>query len=701
MIPINPNKHVDWSKTTEQKASRVSTKLNSEQRTARNYWPLQTLLLITLSFSVVYLSGCRLQRAPKKLHLASGDCQPCTDALLKIEHPELCEDDCTLDDPLYTGPPITLSNFSEVEYVEMTLEECVHRALSNSKVLNKLGGVIVSSPEVARTLLDPALVETNPQTGVEAALSAFDTRFTGSGNLTHTERTFNNNFVGAFSGNITNLGDWNVQLAKQTAAGTQFAVRNITNYTRNDAATNRFRSVWDTVNQIDIRQPLLRGSGVAVNRIAGPNAVFGNYNGVLISRIRSDISLADFESAVRDLVRDVEQNYWELYFAYRNLDTQLTARDAAKETWQNRKLRLDNGVGRPDEEAQARQQYFSFKVEAENALVGLGVTQLGILGAERNLRRLMGMGVSDSQVIKPVTEPTAAPILFDWQASQAATIQQRPEVRRQRWTIKRRELELVAAKALNMWNLDLVGQYGFRGFGDNLFGSRGRSNGSAFDDLLQGNLDDWNVGFELNGPIGNRQGHVAIRNAELNLMREKAILKEQQRQLLHDLGAAYTEVDRSQANIRTLYNTRLAIQEELEPKRIRVEEGKDQVFFLLDVQQRAAQTESQLLRSIINYNQALLNYSYTTGSLLSRYNIMLEEDEWTTAAQQNALEKSVRYKTLFNRKRRDVAPVSAGVDNQSAVPTSCSTDFGDTTAEVPIAANELPFEKLDVTEAVR
>ena len=70
----------------------------------------------------------------------------------------------------------------------------------------------------------------------------------------------------------------------------------------------------------------------------------GNYNGVLIARIRSDISLADFETAVRNLVRDVENNYWELYYAYRDLDTKLTARDAARETWENRKLRLENGV---------------------------------------------------------------------------------------------------------------------------------------------------------------------------------------------------------------------------------------------------------------------------------------------------------------------------------------------------------------------
>ena len=165
--------------------------MKPEQQATRKPWPLRAVLLITLALSFVYLSGCRVHRSPKKLVLASGDCRPCADSLQRVEHPELCEEECGFDDPLYTGPPITLSNFSDVEYLELTLEECVHRALADSKILNKLGGVVVNSPNAARTLLDQALVETNPQTSVEAALSAFDARFTATGNLGHTERTFN------------------------------------------------------------------------------------------------------------------------------------------------------------------------------------------------------------------------------------------------------------------------------------------------------------------------------------------------------------------------------------------------------------------------------------------------------------------------------------------------------------------------------
>ncbi len=52
-------------------------------------------------------------------------------------------------------------------------------------------------------------------------------------------------------------------------------------------------------------------------------------NGVLLARVNTDISIAEFEAGVRDLVSNVENAYWDLYFAYRDLDAKITARDSA------------------------------------------------------------------------------------------------------------------------------------------------------------------------------------------------------------------------------------------------------------------------------------------------------------------------------------------------------------------------------------
>lgn len=643
--------------------------LNSTSHLCRGAKPVA---ILAIGFALCCFSGCSQQR--KQAIQFSPQCGPCQTISQQIEYPQLAEPEHTDGSELLAGPPMTITSFQQSVPWELTVEQCVELALANSKIMQKLGGVVVNSPVGATTLFDQALNETSG-TSVESALSAFDAQLSTSLFFNRTERIFNNPvFGGGADSQNANTAAFQFEISKQTAAGTSFAVRNLTDYTRTNTPIavnpgdfgNRFGSVYDIVNQFEVRQPLGRGSGTLVNRIAGPNAAPGVYNGVLIARVRSDISLADFEAAVRDLVRDVENNYWELYFAYRDLDTKISARESSRATWENRKLRYDNGVGRPDDEAQARQQYFTFQTQAQNALTGVLNGQPGVLGSERNLRRLLGLPTSDGRTIRPISEPSLAPVAFDWDQSQYQTLERRVELRRQKWTIRQRELELIAAKSLNKWQFDVVGQYGFRGFGDELFGNRDVVDGSAFESLLDGNLDDWQVGIELGGAIGKRRGYLTVRNAELNLVRERALLNEQQRQILHDLNAAFTEVDRAMASLKSSFNSRVAVQEELDPKRKRVNAGQDQVFFLLDAEQRAATSESAVHRAVADYNQALLNYAYTSGALLSRYNIHLTEGAWSEAARKNANRKAPRFeKRGENKCDRDTCPISSGAYPQS------------------------------------
>ena len=97
--------------------------------------------------------------------------------------------------------------------------------------------------------------------------------------------------------------------------------------------------------------------------------VADNDERVQIARLNTDISAVDFEAGVRNLVLDVESAYWELYFAHRNLDAMLTCRDLALETWQKVHARQngDTKDGTAAEEAQAREQYFSFRSSCEQA----------------------------------------------------------------------------------------------------------------------------------------------------------------------------------------------------------------------------------------------------------------------------------------------------------------------------------------------
>ena len=93
----------------------------------------------------------------------------------------------------------------------------------------------------------------------------------------------------------------------------------------------------------------------------------------MIARIRTDQTLADFEGGVRNLMRDVEDAYWELYFTYRDLEARKMGRDSALETWKKTHALYLTGTrgGSADREAQARSQYFLFRAQVEQALTDI------------------------------------------------------------------------------------------------------------------------------------------------------------------------------------------------------------------------------------------------------------------------------------------------------------------------------------------
>lgn len=596
-------------------------------------------------------SGCQWQEKPIQL-AANSNPLAIRASQLEIEYPDL---QCETPRPDASVTPNTLKDFESLKPQPITLEDAIRMTLERSPVLQKMGGQVISLPAMSMTVYDPALAASDPNFSSEAALSAFDAQFTHSMFLDRSERRFNNLFFGAGAQLLNSeRGTVSTDISKTTAAGTTFSIRNLTEYQKNNSPANLFPGAWDNVTVAEVRQPLMAGAGTEVTRIAGPNARIGNYNGVLIARIREDVALADFEMAIRDMVRDVEVTYWQLYFAYQDLDAKLSAQEAVRELWVNRYDQERAGARRKADEAQARQQYFNFRAQVENAIVGTGAPGTGLYNTERQLRRLMDLPVSDGTLLRPTSAPNVAPIRFDWDASADLALENRPELRRQRWIVRQRELELVAAKNLSRWRMDLVANYGNRGFGDNFIGSSG-----AIKDQLSGDLDDWRMGMEVNGPFGRRAGHLGVKNAELGLARERVRLDEQQKQLMNDLANAYSEVDRAYAQIESAVNARIAAQEEVTLKFSTKDNDQDGAFFYLDALQRATAGESAVHRAIVDYNNALLNYALVSGALLSNYQIQLSEDPSSSGAVEAAAWSSQFYRS--GQDRRPISlPVSQG-----------------------------------------
>ena len=207
--------------------------------------------------------------------------------------------------------------------------------------------------------------------GLSWNISRFSSRIFFENN----DREVNNQFLGTNGVVQQDLGNIQFDLTKRTATGGQFALRSVSDYDNNNSVGNRFgnpSSSWQTFLEGEVRQPLFRGGRVDVARIAGPGAATGEYNGILIARTRTDATVSEFKIGVRNLISDIENAYWDLYFAYRDLEAKKLARDNALTSWRRIKaLGNERKVGgEADKEGQAREQYFRFEAAVQDAMYG-------------------------------------------------------------------------------------------------------------------------------------------------------------------------------------------------------------------------------------------------------------------------------------------------------------------------------------------
>jgi hypothetical protein len=101
--------------------------------------------------------------------------------------------------PTVSAAPMTLRNaadFENFEYWDLSLAETIEVALSNAEVLRDLGATVLRAPRMLATDQMQGLAETDPQFGMEAALSACDAQFTALGKFQNNDRKFNNRFFG-------------------------------------------------------------------------------------------------------------------------------------------------------------------------------------------------------------------------------------------------------------------------------------------------------------------------------------------------------------------------------------------------------------------------------------------------------------------------------------------------------------------------
>ncbi len=540
--------------------------------------------------------------------------------------------------------PVRMRDRKAVIKWEMTLQEVIFHALSNSKVIRQGGGQFLSpnnsllrSPESVPTVFDLAIQSSGVlygQRGEQAALSEFDAQFTtrflyGSNSVIQNAR-----FTGLPAGSALDetTGQFQTSLQKSLFSGGQIGLSNTWNYSSsNNVAGRLFPSVYEGNMRAEYRQPLLAGSGSLYSMIAGPvsdniQGVTGVQQGILIARLNNKIALTDFEISVTNYLRDVEMQYGKLHLAFQKHQIELQNKQDAERILGIVTARRDASGSELTRLVEAREGTLLAEQRVLEALDE-------VYKQESELRLLMGFTLKNERIIYPIDPPITAEMKLDWNAALSTALSRRPELRRQKAAVKSAELQLTAAENLDRPRLDLLASAQTNGFGNDLLGPRSAPGttqplGNAYDRLLRFNQTGWNLGVEYSQPLGLRFANQQVKNNELKLIKAMTILQAQEADVLHQMTAAFQSVDRTYLAMKNHEMLVRNAEDRMAAAEADYNSNKEGRGYLdLDSLNRArdiyAQAYVKLGQARLEYSMALTDVEYRCGRLLENYNVIL------------------------------------------------------------------------------
>jgi hypothetical protein len=291
--------------------------------------------------------------------------------------------------------------------------------------------------------------------------------------------------------------------------------------------------------------------------------------------------------------------------------------------------------------AQASEQYYFFEQQVVDAFNTL-------LSAESSLRWLLGIARSDGQIIRPTDEPSLAPIAFDYYASVDEALLFRPELRQQRWELKKRELAVAYAKNGLLPEVNATMLYRFLGLGDNLVSYDSpppvfpNPSSGAYNELFEGRFQELQFGLEARANVGFRRELANVRNAQLKLAQEHARMEDVELDVSRELGDALQAAAANYRALQIAFNRWSYTTQELMHFDRTIEVGVETIDTVLDAQRRNAQAEISFYTALAEYNKSIALVHRRKGTILAYNGIEFAEGPWTGKAYHDAAELARR-----------------------------------------------------------
>jgi len=469
------------------------------------------------------------------------------------------------------------------EELSLTLEQCRALTLENNLELK----VQLISPAIAAERVD------EEQAAFEAA---FSTNLSFSKTDTPTA-----SFLDVISGSQvdylrTGLG---VQVPLRTGGDITF------NLADNRIKTGSIYSVFDPSYSSDlsvsISQPLLRGAG---NR--------ANTHAIRIAEYERQVTDARTKLEVIRVIAAVDRVYWRLYAARKELEVRKKQYDLAKALYEQARRLVEAGD-------KAQVEIIRTEAGVAQQLEAIIVAENNLRDRERELKRTLnkaGLEMQTPTVLIPATEPD--PVRYELQKHRLVetAIDSRMEMLELELQIAEdiSTIDYMHNQALPLVTMDYT--YNINGLG--------ASRNDSFDLLFDKRFEDHRLGVQLLVPLGNEAAKSRLRRAFYQ--RRQKLATRNNRQALIELEVL-NAIDQLEANWQRILASRqrsILDGRLFEAEKRQFELGLRTSTDVLQAQTNFADAQSAEILALAEYQIALVDLAYATGTLLGAAKVQWE-----------------------------------------------------------------------------
>ena len=420
----------------------------------------------------------------------------------------------------------------------------------------------------------------------------------------------------------------NVGVSKLFETGTLFGV----DYTSNRVSDNNLRNFlnpyWRASLTASVSQPLLRNFGLL------PNTRL-----IRIARNNKDISQHLFEQQVVQLVNQVQNLYWDLVFAGKDVEVRRKSLDLAVKTNEDNKRMAEIGTLAPIEVVQS-------EAEIANRREALIRAEYSLAQMEDQMKKLISSLGDPGRVavrIVPLDSLATMDDFRDFDLVQAVSyaIEQRPEIKQQRKRIDNAGVDLKYFRNQLLPDVRFNVSYGTAalegvsrsfeggGFGALPFfggtpvvaGTTGL--GDAFNRLLGSDFPTYGASISVEIPLSNRSRRADYARASVARRQSEKRLRAVEQQIALEVRNAHTQLEMNRARIEATQKARELAERNLEAEQKKFQLGTSQIRFVLEEQVRLAEAQTNEVNAQVSFTKAKRDLDRAMGKTLELQNIRI------------------------------------------------------------------------------